>query len=69
MPEILQLLDIPPLSTHCKYLKLTTMYNIVANHSYFSPNVFVRRDFPYSTHCHANFVTPFTHTQYSGISL
>ena len=29
-----QLLDIPPLSTRHKYLKLTTMYNIFANHSY-----------------------------------
>jgi len=31
---MLQLLDIPPLSTHRKYLKLINMYNIFANHSY-----------------------------------
>jgi len=47
---MLQLLDIPPLSTRRKYLKLTTMYNIVANQSYFPPNIFVGHDFPYSTH-------------------
>ena len=62
--SMLQLLDIPPLSTRRKYLKLTTMYNIVANQSYFPPNIFVRHDFPYSTHRHANFVRPFARTQY-----
>ena len=32
---MLLLLDIPPLSTHRKYLKLTVMYNIVNNHYHF----------------------------------
>ena len=34
-------IDIPPLSTRPKYLKLATMFNIVANHSYFPPNIFL----------------------------
>ena len=48
--SMLQLLDIPPLSTRRKYLKLTTMYNIVGSHSYFPPDIFVQQNFPYSTH-------------------
>ena len=60
---MLRLLDIPPLSTRRKYLKLTTMYNIVGSHSYFPPDIFVQRNFPYSTH-HYNFVRPFARTQY-----
>ena len=34
-------IDIPILSTRPKYLKLATMFNIVANHSYFPPNIFL----------------------------
>ena len=37
---MLQLLDIPRLSTRRKYLKLTTMYNIVGN-NYFPPDIFL----------------------------
>jgi len=61
---MLQLLNIPPRSTRRKFLKLTTMYSIVANQSYFPPNIFVQHDFPYSTHRHANFVRPFACIQY-----
>jgi len=59
--SILKSLGIPWLSTRRKYLKLTT---IVGSNSYFPSDIFVQQSFPYSTHRHANFIRPFTHTQY-----
>ncbi len=61
---MLQFLNIPPLSSRHTYLKLTTMYNIVGNNSYFPSGIFVPRIFPYSTNHHTNFIRPFARTQY-----
>ena len=47
--SMLQLLNFPPLSTRRNFLKLTTMYKIIGNFSYFPPGVFVQHNFPYST--------------------
>ena len=46
--RMLQLLDLQPLSVRRQYLKLTTMYNIIAGNSYFPPYIFVPSNFPYS---------------------
>ena len=54
----------PPLSTRRNFLKLTTMYKIIGNFSYFPPGVFVQHNFPYSTNQHTNFSRPFARTQY-----
>ena len=58
------MLDIPPMSTRRKYLKLTTMYNIVGSHSYFPPDIFVIQNFLYSSHYYADFIRAFAPTQY-----
>ena len=64
--NMLLLLDIPPLSTRRKYLKLTVMYNIVKNNYHFPPDIFVRQHFPYRSRQEANaiFFRPFARTQY-----
>jgi len=64
--SVLRLLDIPPLSTRRKYLKITTMNNIVSNNYYFPSGIFVAHTSPYSSHHHvnANFVRPFARAQY-----
>ena len=62
--SMLQLLNFPPLSTRHNFLKLTTMYKIIGNFSYFPPGVFVQHNFPYSTNQHTNFSRPFARTQY-----
>ena len=62
--SMLQLLNFPPLSTRRNFLKLTTMYKIIGNFSYFPPGVFVQHNFPYSTNQHTNFSRPFARTQY-----
>ena len=64
--SMLELLDIPLLAARRKYLKLTTMYNIVHNNLYFPTDIFVQHNFPYSSYHHisSNFVLPFARTQY-----
>ena len=54
--SMLQLLNFPPLSTRRNFLKLTTMYKIIGNFSYFPPGVFVQHNFPYSTNQNTNFI-------------
>ena len=66
--SMLKFFDIPQLSICRKYLKLTTMYNIAGNNSHFPPDIFVQQSFPYSTHRHANIISPFTRTQYMYLS-
>ena len=57
--------DIPPLSTRCKYSKLTTMHNIVPNHFIILLMCNEHDFFPYNyTHHHVNFVRPFTCNHY-----
>ena len=63
--SMLKLLGIPLLATRRKYLKLTTMYNIVHNSYFFPPAIFVQHNFPYSSyHLNSNFIRPFARTQY-----
>ena len=40
--NMLQLLNLPRLSVRRKYLKLTTMYNIVSGHMYFPSSIFLQ---------------------------
>ena len=62
----MQLLNLPHLSVCRKYLKLTTMYNIVSGHMYFPSSIFLQSNLPYqfirtST---LNFIRPFARTNY-----
>ena len=45
--SMLQLLNLPHLSAHPKYLKLTTMYNIFSDHMDFQSSIFVQSNVPY----------------------
>ena len=62
--SMLQLLNLPCLSVHREYLKLTTMYNIVSGHMYFPPSIFVQSNLPYYLNRTStfNFIRPFAHT-------
>ncbi len=47
--NMLQLLNLPPLSVRREYLKLTAMYNIVNGYSYYPSGMFVQSNSPYTT--------------------
>ena len=54
------------LSVRRKYLKLTTMYNIVSGHMHFPSSIFVQSNLPYHLNRTStfNFIRPFAHTNY-----
>ena len=64
--SMLQLLNLPRLSVRRKYLKLTTMYNIVSGLMHFPSSIFVQSNLPYYLNCTStfNFTRPFAHTNY-----
>ena len=64
--SMLQLLNLPRLSVHRKYLKLTTMYNIVSGHMDFPSSIFVQSNLPYYLNRTStfNFTRLFEHTNY-----
>jgi len=57
------LLGLPPLTIHCKYLKLVTMYNIISGNMYFPSGHFVYYTSPYYTR-NCNFIRPFSRLNY-----
>ena len=59
---MLQLLNLFRLSVHRKYLKLTTMYNIVSGHMYLPSSIFVQLITQAHLTCTFNFTKPFAHT-------
>ena len=64
--SMLELLNLPLLSVCRKYLKLTTIYNIVSGHMYFPSSIFLQSNLPYQFICTStlNFIRPFAHTNY-----
>ena len=65
---MLNRLDIPILLTHCRYLKITTMFNIINGHHYFPTGVFTRCSIQSTRQLRQelsnNFCVPFARTQY-----
>ena len=59
--SMLQLLNLPHLSVRHKYLKLTTMYNIVSGHMYFPSSIYLQNNLFIRTST-LNFIRPFAHT-------
>ena len=63
--SMLQQLELTSLSQCRKFLKLTTMYNIINGTLYFPTGYFVQNYFPYSSsHGTLNYIRPFAHTNY-----
>ena len=64
--SMLQLLNLPRLSVRRKYLKLTTMYNIVCGHMDFPSSIFVQSNLPCQLNRTStfNFTRPFARTNY-----
>jgi len=62
----MQLLNLPRLSTCHKYLKLTTMYNIVNGHMHYPSNISVQSNLAYHFNCISttNFIRPLAQTNY-----
>ena len=61
--SMLQQLELTSSSQRCKFLKLTTMYNIIIGTLYFPTGYFVQNYFPYSSsHGTLNYIRPFAHT-------
>ena len=65
---MLNRLDIPTLLTHHRYLKITTMFNIINGYHYFPTGVFTRRSIQSTRQLRQelsnNFCVPFVRTQY-----
>lgn len=65
---MLQKLDLLPLTSRRKYLKLTTLYNMFSGNSYFPSGIFVQNNLNYSNwlrNSHVpRFVRPFARTNY-----
>ena len=60
---MLQQLELTSLSQRRKFLKLTTMYNIINGTLYFPTGYFVQNYFPYSSsHGTLNYIRPFDRT-------
>ena len=70
---MLNRLDIPTLLTHHRYLKITTMFNIINGYHYFPTGVFTRRSIQSTRQLRQelsnNFCVPFARTQYLFFSL
>ena len=63
--DMLQQLNIPPLTTRRKYLKLTTLFNIQNGTSYFRPGIFTHSTYPHSLRSRiCNLTRPLTRTNY-----
>ena len=61
---MLEQLELTSLSQHCKFLKLTTMYNIINGTLYFPTGYFIQNYFPYSSSHTLNYIRPFARTNY-----
>ena len=61
---MLEQLELTSLSQPCKFLKLTTMYNIINGTLYFPTGYFVQNYFPYSSSHTLNYIRPFARTNY-----
>ena len=65
--NMLQILEIQPMSNRCKYLLLTTMHDNVSNNNTFPTGVFERHILHIivvKMSVSANFVSPFANSQY-----
>ena len=59
------MLELTSLSQRRKFLKLTTMYDIINGTLYFPTGYFVHNYFPYSSsHGTLSYIRPFAHTNY-----
>ena len=61
---MLEQLELTCLSQRRKFLKLTTMYNIINNTLYVPTGYFVQNYFPYSRNHTLNYIRPFARTNY-----
>ena len=62
--SMLEQLELTSLSQRRKFLKLTTMYNIINGTLYFPTGYFVQNYFPYSSSHTLNYIIPFARTNY-----